>query len=302
VKYEVARRRFNHAKAFVIASSTIAQKVKIIHVGKKADSRRLAVVVHVFYPDMWPEFQQRLDSVAVDYDLFITTTQGKENEVASQLSDAVSTTILTLPNKGRDILPFLSALKIVKASGYTKLLKLHTKKSPHRRDGGKWSVGMVESLLPEAAVVNNVMQLLDDPLVGIIGPKGEYLQLSVNFEANGLHMSYIMRRLYGRKRTFEILQEKRLSYGFFAGSMFWARVDAFDELVEKKLHRSVYFEKESGQVDATFAHAVERVFSLMCEAEGKRMFEVSSGGVVEIRYETQNVPDWSGVYIGPAAE
>jgi lipopolysaccharide biosynthesis protein len=253
VKYEVARRRFNHAKAFVIASSTIAQKVKIIHVGKKADSRRLAVVVHVFYPDMWPEFQQRLDSVAVDYDLFITTTQGKENEVASQLSDAVSTTILTLPNKGRDILPFLSALKIVKASGYTKLLKLHTKKSPHRRDGGKWSVGMVESLLPEAAVVNNVMQLLDDPLVGIIGPKGEYLQLSVNFEANGLH-------------------------------------------------RSVYFEKESGQVDATFAHAVERVFSLMCEAEGKRMFEVSSGGVVEIRYETQNVPDWSGVYIGPAAE
>ena len=57
--------------------------------------------------------------------------------------------------------------------------------------------------------------------------------------------------------------------------MFWVRMDALAPLLDAHL-AECEFEAESGQLDGTFAHAVERVFGLAAMARGARIEEVAS--------------------------
>jgi hypothetical protein len=80
--------------------------------------------------------------------------------------------------------------------------------------------------------------------------------------------------------------------------MFWARLDAIKPILDRKLKVS-RFDSEKGQIDATFAHAIERVFCLVPQIEKKNLYEIGPRGVNKIDYKTTNIPNWSDVYIGP---
>ena len=54
---------------------------------------------------------------------------------------------------------------------------------------------------------------------------------------------------------------------FVAGSMFWLRLPALRPLLDAHLD-PCEFEPETGQVDGTLAHAIERAFSLSAQAAG----------------------------------
>jgi lipopolysaccharide biosynthesis protein len=57
---------------------------------------------------------------------------------------------------------------------------------------------------------------------------------------------------------------------FPAGTMFWARLDALAPLLDAHLDEAD-FETESGQIDGTLAHAVERMVGVCVEAAGFRV-------------------------------
>lgn len=254
-------------------------------------NKKLAVIVHLYYPEMWEYVAKNLSAIPEPYDIFVTTTLDKVEKVR-EMTDGYRVQILSYPNRGRDVLPFLRCMYLIKDCGYSYILKLHSKKSPHRKDGNVWASSIIESLLPSKKIIEKTLQVLDDSRTGVVGPANEYLQLSVNFEANGAHMMHIMQRVFGRGKAHKMLHSNRLDYGFFAGSMFWARFDALLPLLEKRFHNRLYFEKESGQIDGTFAHAIERTFSLIPEGNGRKMYESSSKSVKPIPYQTSNVPDW----------
>ena len=46
--------------------------------------------------------------------------------------------ILVNDNWGRDILPFIKSIPIIKKLKPDCIIKMHTKKSPHRSDGSEW--------------------------------------------------------------------------------------------------------------------------------------------------------------------
>jgi lipopolysaccharide biosynthesis protein len=58
-------------------------------------------------------------------------------------------------NRGRDILPFLHVANRLLDEGEEVVLKLHTKHSPHRRDGARWRANCCERCLaaPRAAEI-----------------------------------------------------------------------------------------------------------------------------------------------------
>jgi len=268
---------------------------------KRQPTTKIAVVLHLYYTESWWMFKAALKNLHQPYDLFISLPDHQLEFADKVRADYKHAYIFESPNRGRDVLPFMQIASKLESMGYEYVLKMHSKKSPQRKDGSKWFKQLVSNLLPaKPEVMAKLIKTLDQPNTGIIGPKGQYISLMVNFPANGPRIAEALSNIYYPKLTDKVIRSRR-QYGFFAGTMFWARLDALRPVLARdfKVNR---FDPERGQIDATFAHALERVFCLVCEIEKRDLYEVSTRGLKKMDYKTDNIPDWSAVYIGPKPE
>lgn len=251
----------------------------------------IAVVVHVYYKENLPLFKRKLKNMNRPYDLFITLPVDKvdyQDEIKNSFPEA---TVLIVPNRGRDVLPFIKTAQILNERGYVSVLKFHSKKSVHRNDGQDWLEGMLDCLLPDKKeVLTDIFNTLALPDTAMIGPGNVYYPLTINFPANGMHMTNIARRIYGRRKAYDYLQVHRKDFGFFGGTMFWVRLDAIESLFNSV---SIDFELEAGQIDGTFAHALERMFCVVPEIEKRHIYEVLPNSLAERPYASSNIPSWS---------
>jgi lipopolysaccharide biosynthesis protein len=178
--------------------------------------------------------------------------------------------------------------------GYKSFLKLHSKRSTHRTDGEDWFSTILNGLVPsDKSLVKATLAKLDDPKTGIICPENQYVSLRVNYRANQHHVNGLI-----ADATSEVTQRKLDSnvgdYGFAAGTMFWARFDAIKSLLSRYTARN--FETEQGQIDGTFAHALERVFTVLPELNGLNIYEIGESSLERIQYDSGIVPDWSDIH------
>lgn len=264
--------------------------------GLTSESRKYAVVVHLYYPEMWQgikEYVSRLNGM-VDYDIFITLplNDGKvRSRMKSESVNGKKLYILDSANHGRDVCPFVYIANFLYSSGYRYVLKLHTKKSPHREDGSEWFENLLESLLPDRKdLLKEITDCISDDDVAVIGPADHYYPLTINFPANGMDMTRIMKDIFDRETSYKVLQLDRGSYGFFAGTMFWVDLEYINGLLG---YKSTDFDSEKGQVDGTFAHALERMFCVVPEVAGRKIYESSSRDLRERAYSSSNIPEWS---------
>lgn len=233
---------------------------------------KLALIVHAYYIDVLEQLLNRLPaSISSDAVLFITTVQ----EHAAAVKEMAATTgmnyeVMIFENHGRDILPFLKVLRVIKGRGFSHLLKLHTKKSIHRDDGDRWRNSLYDKLLDPRLADQIRPYFAANPDVGLVGPKGYIAPLSYYWGLNRQNIEMLSRRLGFAKLNPEEQQ-------FIAGTMFYARFDALKPLLQLALNDD-NFEMEAGQVDGTLAHAIERVIALSAESVG--MGIVSSDRVV----------------------
>lgn len=222
-----------------------------------------AIVAHVYYPDVWPEFAERLSRLSLDFDLFVTLTyRGPESET---LADGIRQAfpeahVRLMGNRGRDILPFLTLVGEGALDGYRAVCKIHTKKSPHRADGPEWRRHLIDGILPEQGLKSALSAFLADDDAAFWVADGQHYDdrkwWGTNYETT--------RRLL-RRAEIEIRPE-RLS--FPAGSIYWLKPLMIGML--KALHLSeIDFEEERGQVDGTVAHALERAMGFLATAAGQ---------------------------------
>ena len=132
-------------------SPVIDDDVEVPPVPKVQPRAAFAVVVHVYYPDLWHEIEHALQNVDIDFDLYVTIT--RLDAEADRTAEAIGrnwpgATVLTVPNHGRDIFPWVHLVNAKVLSRYRCICKLHTKRSPHLADGDQWRRRLVESLLP----------------------------------------------------------------------------------------------------------------------------------------------------------
>lgn len=255
---------------------------------------KLAVVLHLFYVDGWLEYVERLKFIEKNtsgFDLFITYTENNKKYINEVVRKSFpNANYYETPNRGRDVLPFTKILNVLTKYGYEYVLKMHSKKSTHWEGGSEWLDSMQKSLMPvDKTCLKSIMKTLDEPETGIIGPSGYYYSLAVNFPANGVHTTNIVRQLYGKKVAHDALQLNRKNYGFFAGTMFWARIDAIKDIST----RLSDFEMEAGQIDGTFAHALERSFCVIPELAGRKMYVTTGSSVERIKNGDGIIPEWS---------
>jgi lipopolysaccharide biosynthesis protein len=229
----------------------------------KPDPRPCAVV-HVWYVELLEEILTTLRQTGLDWRIVVTTPFEREQAVREQLARlGVKAEIHAAENRGRDILPFLRVANTLLDDGTDVVLKLHTKQSVHREDGATWRQELLQRLA-SADRGRKVTEAFEaDPRLGLVAPEGHVQPLSFYWGANQGNVGYLC-RLAG------IAEPVVARDTFVAGSMFWVRLEALRPLLDA--HPGEWeFEPEQGQVDGTFAHAVERVIQLTVQAAGYRM-------------------------------
>lgn len=229
-----------------------------------------AVILHLFYPDLWPECEALLACLDGKFDLCVTIPSVVEfpNERVTRKYPQAS--IYRCENRGRDIAPFLAAFTRIFPFQYRYLCKIHAKKSTYLEDGNDWRQDMFAQLLGSREQVALAKQAFDsNPALGILAPKGYVVSSDFYGKANLRKVALLAERAG--------VPWDNSPFAFVAGSMFWFRPDALARLISLPISGRD-FEAEQGQVDGTLAHAFERFFGLLAARSGFRLAELSARG------------------------
>lgn len=215
-------------------------------------------IVHAWYTDIFESIADSLARLGTPLHVIVTTARQQQPSIERILSrHRLNAEIEICENRGRDILPFLRVAQRLRAVGDGIVLKLHTKRSPHRSDGDKWRDELIRALASPDRAESIIRAFQRDLKLGIVAPEAHLLPLNYYWGANAGNVESLLTRMGLPPATPE-----RAS--FISGSMFWARLSALDPVLDAALLESD-FETERGEVDGTLAHAVERIL-VLCAA------------------------------------
>ena len=224
-------------------------------VSQTAPSIKVAVVIHVFYLEIWPEISLHLSKLERNFDIHITCCEKHEREIGDTvLHDFPSAHIHPYPNQGMDIVPFLSLIPHLKDLGYGLVCKLHTKRGAEPL-GNVWREHLLESLVGSASAVRALIEAFNsDPLLVLAGPSELYLSAHTTMYEN---LPMLERLSKAMERPPNLLDD----WGYFAGSMGWMRVDSL-LLLSKAASRVIDISVSKGHSipnsDGEWPHALER--------------------------------------------
>lgn len=231
--------------------------------------KRLCVVVHAWYPEAFVQILSTLQTYGLPLRVIVTTTPEKAPQIQALLdAQGIRAELEVRENRGRDILPFLHVADRLLNEGEELVLKLHTKHSPHRTDGARWRTELLERLASPHRAGRIFQSFLEDPALGLVAPEGHLQPLSYYWGANQENVNYLTARL-------GIDPVRMQKDDFVSGSMFWVRLAALRPLLDAHLD-DWEFETEAAQLDGTFAHAIERIFTLCARAEGLRVEDAAT--------------------------
>lgn len=252
-------------------SATIAESGSAVAPlrGAGINQNTQAVVIHLYYTDLWDEFRDRLRSARFAFDLYVTLTeQGPETEEtrARIAEDWPEARVLVLPNRGRDIYPFLHLLNAGWLDHYRAVCKLHSKKSPHRQDGDVWRTHLTEGILPEGETAELLERFLAAEDCGLWVADGQHYEGARWWGSNLERCRNLLARLE--------LTASADTLDFPAGSIYWLKPAILDMLRGLALGFDD-FDIEQGQTDGTLAHALERALGMICAAGGLQILQTT---------------------------
>ena len=235
----------------------------------------VAVVVHIFYPELTSELIAAIGNIPVRADLFISTDSDLKKEL---INDHIrnyengSVEINVFPNVGRDIAPLIVGYAKI-FEKYEIFLHIHTKKSMHDEFLSGWRAFLIDNILGSSDIVRSILGLFAATDVGVVFSQHfPLVRGRLNFGGN---YEVIKKLLAGTG----IKLSKDLLLDFPSGSFFWGRSAAIRSLLSHHLTWSD-FDPEAQQVDGTIAHAIERSFLFFAEACGFRWAKVARYGNV----------------------
>lgn len=244
---------------------------------------KVAVLAHIFYPELCADIRVALGNIPVRADLFISTdTAAKKAEIergfAGHRGDV---TVTVFPNIGRDVAPMLVGYASV-FERYEIFLHIHSKQSLHTARYAPWRSFLHDNLLGSPEIVSSILALLTRTDVGIVfsdhfKPVRSVLNWGGNFD-----------RARSLLRRAGVELSKDLVLDFPSSSFFWGRTDALRSLLALKLDWAD-FDAEAGQTDGTLAHAIERAILYFAEARGYAWAKVGRSDRVD---PSRLVPVW----------
>ncbi len=227
-----------------------------------AQPGRIAVFVHLYYVDLLSEIIAILKNIPYRFDLLVSTANESSARKAKKHLGAcfpnTNVIVKVAPNRGRNIAPLVVSFAD-EIPTYEYLCHIHTKKSIAAQGGtAGWRQYLFQSLLGSRKLVRQIFGLfIDNPDLGIIFPRTYH---KLPYWANHWLSNKPAAASFALRLGIDRLPDRFFS--FPAGSMFWARTAALRPLFDSRLSIDD-FPVESGQLDGTLAHAIERFFSVV---------------------------------------
>ena len=228
-------------------------------------------IVHVFYPEFWPEIAACLRNIDGPTDLIVTYVDETKGIPEMVRRDFPAARCILCENRGFDIWPFLKALQTVNISDYSILVKLHTKRDV-KRDGRLLVFNHCD--FSENAWRNY--------LLGFVRDAEAWRQTKARLALEGVGMvadrHVILRRddtpwfgtRYTMDRALALVEElygfsARKGAQFVAGTMFAARPSVFAKLRARGWSADDFVQSVHDNTEQ-MAHVLERALGVIVSA------------------------------------
>ena len=223
---------------------------------------KIAIIVHVFYPEFWKELADCIRRVDEPYDLFITYSD--EQSIRDCRTDFPHAHYILSENCGYDIRPFLKVINTLDFDKYTHIIKLHTKRDISTDGwhwlnyvdigGDKWRKRLLSFISSDKAWSRTKREIIENATVGMIADPFCVLKRDdVSVAVLTFDKSISVVKNLGVDVDFK---EKK----YVGGTMFIARADIFSCL-KGRWHASD-FEGVCDHSEGSLAHVIERVLGL----------------------------------------
>jgi lipopolysaccharide biosynthesis protein len=219
----------------------------------------------VYYPELWPELADRIERIPFQFTVATSLVHGRSDRLAPEINARFPGAVVrVVPNGGRDIAPMIGMLDLL--DGHDVVLKLHTKRSPHMRNGDAWRRHLLDGVAASQGQIADILTLMaTDARIGMVVPPGNVLGREF-IGNNGLMLQQLATR---GGRAFDAR-----GLWFPAGSIFWARPDVLAPLGD--LHLTFEdFLPETGAIDGTLPHAIERYLGVLALTQERAVVESS---------------------------
>ena len=238
---------------------------------------RIAVHVHLYHFEFFEEIFKRIIMFPFGVDFYITIS-GEDNkkyyQFLSKHLNLKGFQIGFIENIGMDVYPFVDFLINTRNNNYDLILKLHTKKN-NPRSGPAWREICLRNLIgSEDGIMNIISFLVCNVSVQLLGPALLYKSAK-----KFMYNNYEVVNDFTLETVGEELSDLT-EWGFFAGTMFWARPSIFRTLISYLSETSISFESSVGlsSSDGTLAHACERIFGLLPRINNGKVATVEPTG------------------------
>jgi lipopolysaccharide biosynthesis protein len=230
-------------------------------------NKKIAVIFHLYYEDLWDEIMQYIDRIPIKFDLYVNLVKGHSKSILNKIKKRYPDCKITVSNNaGYDMGGLIRSLEIIDLEDYDLICKVHTKKADYRSDGSIWREKLLDSILGSREKIFDILRIFDsDPKIGIVG-SNEF----INREDLGSNSKFYS-QLCGRLK----IPFRKRGLEFIAGSIFWCRSEIMNEI--KKLNLSSNNFESSNKLDGQLAHAIERIFGALGRKLGYKIKGVDTG-------------------------
>lgn len=239
---------------------------------------KIAVCVHLFYPDMFEQIIPYLNNLKSPYKLYVNLCPGEYNKKQVDLiySYKPDTIINVSRNRGVDVGGFLNTFKKIDTDTDL-VIKIHTKKgigsksvqsNSVKRNGltvamgqaNRWFHNMMGGILKDVNSVNEIInEFKTNEKCGMVGFK-LYNSIGPNKNEIGKIMDLIN------------LNKNLIGSEFIGGTIFWIKYDILKKyLTDKSIDTILKSMPDGYVVEPSPQHAMERIFGYMVKSEGKNI-------------------------------
>jgi lipopolysaccharide biosynthesis protein len=229
----------------------------------------VGIHLHLYYLDMQSYFVEKLNNIPIDYDIYISVPENAQIALIEQyfknnLIKANNIYVENVPNRGRDIAPFIIQFG-KRLMEYDYILHLHTKKSIHDNYLNNWLDDIIDLLLGSKQKIEQIFNIFLNKSAKMIFPEGQCYYIK---DPSGWGDNYEAANLFLAKYS-DISIENFETVEFPEGSMFWARSVCLKDYLSLPLKWDD-FPIEPISPDGTLAHVLERlllIFSSQCDGK-----------------------------------